>query len=96
MQKKLPNDNVVRLLADYVRLYGGEESSQKVIGDFVERKCREKEVFECYKLGIITQDEVCNFLLGHVHSRFVSNALLVNEEQVGEFRCKLKSMLFGE
>ena len=94
MQIRLPDNNVVRLLAEYIRFYEGEEPSRKVIGDFIERKFREKEVVECYNLGIITHDEVCDLLLGHVHSRFVSNAKFIDEEQTERFRRKLKAMLF--
>ncbi len=88
------DDGVIRVLADYVRFYEGKDPNRAVLRTFVERKCRERDVVESYDERDISRDDVCHWLLSHVHAKFVWSTDAMQDEPTRRFQRELKDQLF--
>ncbi len=90
--------NVLQCFADFIALYLSKAPGLDKIKNYIELKSEEKNIVESYNGGLITQEEVCSFLLGHLYTKFVLNKNEVHEvgdDEIEEFHQKVKVLLFG-
>lgn len=89
---------VLGCFADFIELYLGEAPKLDSIKEYIEIKCVEKNIVEVYNAGILTQEEVCNLLLGHLFTRFVLNQNEVREvsdDVIADIFKKIKTLIFS-
>lgn len=88
---------LLRCLADFIALYSDGTPRLEEIKRYIVMKFEEKGIVESYNNGLITQDEVCSFLSGHLYTGFVLNKRHIREvsnDKVEEFHRDVKTLLF--
>ena len=60
--------NVLECLAEFIFLYTGKTLQINEIQTYIEPKLIEKELMNSYKHGLITKEEVCDFVCDFVRS----------------------------
>ncbi len=89
--------NVLECLAEFIFLYTGKTLQINEIQTYIEPKLIEKELMNSYKHGLITKEEVCDFVFAHLYTKFVlcNDVQPISPEQQMGIKNKFKSLLFN-
>lgn len=82
---------------DFLTLYLRDGPKIDDVKNFIEHKLNERDIPRSYQNALVTQDEVCSFILSHLYTEYVmdSNAACdIDEKTVEEFHKKIKKQLF--
>ncbi|MBB6521856.1 hypothetical protein [Pseudoteredinibacter isoporae] len=91
------SDEIVEVLIAYISLYIAAPPDPIEVKEFIEKKCTEKDLERSFSTGLITKDELCSFILGHVFTKFILNkgSVEVVESDVEEVRVRLLTLFFS-
>lgn len=97
MRQRMLSINVLECLAEFIFLHLGKTFQLEEIQAYIEPKLIEKELMNSYNHGLITKEEVCDFVLAHLYTKFVlfNDVRPINNEQQMIIRNKLKELLFN-
>jgi len=84
---------------EFIRLYMDNSPSTDDIKELLTLKLEEKNIFESHNNNLITQDEVCSFIVGHLYTEFVlhkPHVRDVDKEKIEVYLQKIKCLLFDK
>ncbi len=91
------NATLLQSIASFVALYIGRSPKLDEIKLYIELVLQEKRIVESYNAKLITQDEVCSFLLAHIYTQFVAHEKSiceVSKDKIEEIARNIRTLLF--